>query len=477
MKEIKTILFFIPLLLSCSGNTHAGESAGNEDTMTSQNISTNTPVSPDSFPTGQVINNIACKNDASLSYALYIPKTNEKMLPVIYFFDPHAGGSLPLKKYAALADKFHFILIGSNNSKNGNDWLTTDHIWNILFDDIKARVMIDVNRVYVCGFSGGAKVASYLALRNTNIKNVIACGAALPDGTPAGNFDFSFTGIAGKGDMNMTDLIATDNAFDKTQTLHRLILFDGKHEWPPESVMNTAFAGLQLDAMRNGLIKKDDAFINAQMADLKTQVENFLKQNSLTDAAKLCDLAAHLFNGISADTLWFNERKKTLLSDPAFQKQNQLEQSLFSKEQNIKADFMNHFQQADKNYWVNTISSLNEKAKAHTPEAAMNQRLLAYLSLAFYSFSNRAINSSMNDDADYFVDLYKIADPTNSEAWYFSAIMNARHGNAKATESDLNKAIDNGFNDKARMMQQQEFQSIASQMNMQSLENKMNSMQ
>ena len=75
-------------------------------------------------------------------------------------------------------------------------------------------------------------------------------GAGLPDGTPAGNFNFTFTSIAGEGDMNMTDLVALNNELDKTQTKHRIIFFDGKHEWSPENIMNIAFEGLQFDAMQ-----------------------------------------------------------------------------------------------------------------------------------------------------------------------------------------------------------------------------------
>ena len=87
----------------------------------------------------------------------------------------------PLNKYKSLADVYNFILIGSNNSKNGNDWPTAENIWNILFDDSQKRFKINTNRIYVCGFSGGAKVATYIALNHNEIKGVIANGAGLPD--------------------------------------------------------------------------------------------------------------------------------------------------------------------------------------------------------------------------------------------------------------------------------------------------------
>lgn len=90
----------------------------------------------------------------------------------------------------------------------------------------------------------------------------------------------------------------------------------------------------------------------------------------------------------------------------------------------------------------------------------MYNRLLAFLSLAFYSISNQLIHSNQNDGAEYFVTLYKMADPANSEAWYFSAILNARKNNIKATKDDLLKAIKNGFTDKDRMLRQPEFQTF-----------------
>ena len=103
----------------------------------------------------------------------------------------------------------------------------------------------------------------------------------------------------------------------------------------------------------------------------------------------------------------------------------------------------------------------------------MYQRLLAYLSLAFYSISNQLINNNQNKEAAYFVTLYKMADPANSEAWYFSAVLNARNNNAKAVHDDLLKAVANGFNDKQRLLQQPEFQSIQPSINFGEIEAKM----
>jgi pimeloyl-ACP methyl ester carboxylesterase len=173
---------------------------------------------------------------------------------------------LPVRKYKALADAYGFILVGSNNSKNGNDWPTTENIWRSLSDDTRDRLRLDVRRTYLCGFSGGAKAASYIAIQHPGIAGVIAGGAGLPDGVSAGDFNFSYTVIAGQGDMNLTELVGVNGELDKTRTPHRIIFFDGKHEWSPVNTMALAFDGLRFDAMKSSLIPKDNAFINTYIA-------------------------------------------------------------------------------------------------------------------------------------------------------------------------------------------------------------------
>lgn len=422
---------------------------------------------------GKIIS-VTCRADAAQSYALYIPlKGNKEALPIIYCFDPHGDGALPLKKYRALAESYGFMLAGSNNSKNGNDWPTTENIWRNLSEDTRSRLKINTSRVYTCGFSGGAKVASYIAIQHTGITGVIAGGAGLPDGMPAGNFRFSFTAIGGEGDMNLTDLLSLNTELNKTRTPHRIIIFDGKHEWAPESTMNIAFMGWQLDAMREGVIPKDNAFIGRCVVKSKTRLDIHTRTSQLIRAEQECRLAISLFDGLTAETGWFRQKAAALDKNPQFQQQRQAQQMLLQREENRKAEFMQHFQQIDNVYWTNAIDDLKAKASAKTAEGAMYQRLLAYLSLAFYSLSNHLINGNDNDVARYYVELYKMADPTNSEAWYFSAILHARAHEVPAVETDLLKAVAYGFRDKPRLLKQPEFKSQPTPINFYKIESRM----
>jgi len=463
-----TIVFFY--MVSCAGKNsrNAAEETNDVDTTLANAASV-----ADSFKTGQVIAQVICKADPQQSYALYIPASgNNESLPVVYFFDPHGDGSLPLDKYKVLGDKYDFILIGSNNSKNGNDWSTAESIWNTLFNDSQKRLKINANRIYLCGFSGGAKVATYIGLHQNQIKGVIANGAGLPDIINAGNFNFSFTAIAGEGDLNMTDLVAIDNGLDQTQTRHRIIFFDGIHEWAPENTMDIAFTGFQFDAMQEKIIPVDNVFVSSYITDSKKRIADFVKQNNFLKAEQESKLTANMLDGITSDVNWFKEKDASLKNNPAYQKQWQAKQNLLTTEQNLKNEYEKQFQQGDMNYWMKTINDIDARSKAATAEGAMYKRLKAYLSLAFYSISNQLIKGSQDADAQNFVNLYKIIDPANSEAWYFSAILNARGKNAKATQDDLIKAVGDGFNDKTRLMQQPEFQQLGNQIDLAEIESK-----
>jgi pimeloyl-ACP methyl ester carboxylesterase len=409
---------------------------------------------------GQVIDSVICKADPTQSYALYVPAKGQKeALPIIYFFDPHADGALPVKKYKALADAYGFILAGSNNSKNGNDWPVTANILRQLFDDTRRRLRIDNRRIYTCGFSGGAKVAGYTALQYPEVKGVIAGGAGLPDGTPAGDFSFSFTAIAGEGDMNMTELVGINSELDHTKTRHRIIFFDGKHEWSPVNTMGLAFAGLQFDAIRQGLIPGDNLFISTYIANSKKRWRAYNLKNQLIKVSAECNLSIAFLDGVSNQVGWFRQQSAALAANPDYLAQREGQQNLLTTEQNTKAEYMQHFQQGDMNYWTTTIRDLQSKASPTTAKGAMYQRLLAYLSLAFYSISNQLINGNQNNVARHFVELYKMADPTNSEAWYFSAILDARDSQTQAAENDLVRAAACGFRDKDRLLAQPEFKS------------------
>lgn len=407
-------------------------------------------------------------------YSLYVPKKGGPGgMPVVFFFDPHGDGSLPLRKYQTLAEAYGFILVGSNLSKNGNDWPTTKKIWDNLYSEIARRLHPDENRFYVCGFSGGAKVASYVAIQRPGTRGVIAGGAGLPDGVSASDLPFSFTALAGEGDMNLTELVSLSAALDKTRTRHRIIVFDGKHEWAPLAVMDRAFAGWQLEAMHDGWLAKDAAFIARVVAGDRSRVEAATRSGQLIQAEQACRVTISFLTGLTPEAEWFRQKAVALDGDVRYQKEMRAREAVFAQESTIKAGYMQHFQQVDLPWFRQTIKDLNAKVAAGGPEKAMDQRLLAYLSLAFYSFSNNLINSGRPDGTREFVEVYKMADPMNTEPWYFLAVVDVREGHTAQAEADLLKAVSLGFRDRERLRRQPEFKMVFSAAQFARIEGKM----
>src|SRR6185503_15590113 len=115
------------------------------------------------FPQDEIIEKVACIANPEQSYALFLPPgyTPENKWPILYAFDPVARGSVPVKLFQDAAKEFGFILVGSNNSRNG---IELNAIVETLWSDTHQRFTLDERRVYTTGFSGGARVASAVAL-------------------------------------------------------------------------------------------------------------------------------------------------------------------------------------------------------------------------------------------------------------------------------------------------------------------------
>ena len=81
------------------------------------------------------------------SYALYLPShyTPAKRWPIIYAFDPDARGSVPVELMKDAAERYGYIVLGSNNSRNGS-WKVESEAAQAMWDDTHARLAIDDRR-------------------------------------------------------------------------------------------------------------------------------------------------------------------------------------------------------------------------------------------------------------------------------------------------------------------------------------------
>src|SRR5688500_7714233 len=107
-------LFFLLICMLTACGTGTDESS-NGDSV---------PVAtPEIVITTGSVTTLSCKLNVANSYEIYLPQTHTdtSVYPVIIFFSPDGKGKTPVEKYKPLADKWNFILVGSNYTKNGID--------------------------------------------------------------------------------------------------------------------------------------------------------------------------------------------------------------------------------------------------------------------------------------------------------------------------------------------------------------------
>src|ERR1700740_3071463 len=72
---------------------------------------------------GAVHGSVTVTADPTNSYALYLPSAYSpaKRWPLLLVFDPFARGEVSVKLFHEAAEKYGFIVVGSNNSRNFQD--------------------------------------------------------------------------------------------------------------------------------------------------------------------------------------------------------------------------------------------------------------------------------------------------------------------------------------------------------------------
>ncbi|MDQ1354488.1 MAG: hypothetical protein QG657_4797 [Acidobacteriota bacterium] len=302
-------------------------------------VSTNLPANAqDEFPRGEIIEKVICKDKPDQSYVLYLPTTysRNKEWPILFAFDPGAVGKRPVELFKPAAEKFGYIVVGSNNSKNGPYYIADQAIF-AMWKDTRQRFSVDSHRIYATGFSGGARVASRFHLKTGNAcAGIIACGAGVPEdfgdlGTlkPA-----AWYGIVGLSDFNYFELLGLETAFDHTSIIHQVDVIDAEHRWPPEEAVTRAVAWMEINAMKNNTRTKDDSLAQAIYQETLTRANNLELSGNIPFAVGAYDWAKRLFNGL-LDTSFAEKKKNQLSESKAYKK--------FLEDENVRSQKTSYY--------------------------------------------------------------------------------------------------------------------------------------
>ncbi len=275
------------------------------------------PAPPTQLSPGTVISSQTCAAKPDQSYALYLPShySPNKKWPLVYAFDPDARGEIPVKLMQEAAERFGYIVVGSNNSRNGS-WKAETDAAQAMWNDTHSRFAIDDRRIYFAGFSGGARVAAALAQSCKCAAGVLLSGAGFPGVPPSRDVVFPVFAAVGVYDFNYPELSELDEKLEAAGFPHVLRHFDGPHQWAPVEVMNEAFAWFELMAMKQNREPRDDNFIASQQKEALARAQALEHSGDPYEAWREYRQAAATFDGL-ADAAAFRQAAAALAQQKA----------------------------------------------------------------------------------------------------------------------------------------------------------------
>lgn len=294
---------------------------------------------------GRLLENIVTAADATQSYALYLPKayTPARRWPIIYAFDPAGRGNRPVELYKDIAEKYGFILAGSNNSRNfsaGDNSKSLNAIWQ----DTHIRLALDERRTCTTGFSGGARVAGSMALSCVpcQIAGVMAHGAGYPNSNhpSAKDKDKSKTLYflaVGDEDFNWPEVITVRREREEQALPYRVRAYPGLHQWAPPEVMEEAVEWMILKSMQAGNQAPDPAFVDQFFLRIKTEAGDADRRGDVIAQLNAYRALASDFSGLK-DVAEYEAKLAALKKSPSLKSALRKEQDQILDQQSLQAE-------------------------------------------------------------------------------------------------------------------------------------------
>ena len=232
------------------------------------------------LPRGQIVDGVKCAMDPSQTFAIYLPSnySADRQWSLILAFDPRGRGKAPLEQYKDAAEKYGYIVAGSNNARNGPPEVSLTAA-AMMGSEIVHRFSINMKRVYTAGLSGGARIAMKVAMDSNEMAGVIASSAGFPPGERSSNLPFAVFGTAGTEDFNYLEMRQLD---EELSSPHRIVVFQGGHTWLPPDLAMQAVEWMEIQAMKSERAPRDEKLLQkvfdaraAEVAAQKSELGTF----------------------------------------------------------------------------------------------------------------------------------------------------------------------------------------------------------
>lgn len=420
---------------------------------------------PEEFEKGKVIEKVGCRGSADQSYALYLPSDFVPTVkrPVLYLFDPGARGPVAVEQFLQAAEKYGWILVASNNSRNG-PWESNLKAALAMFEDSSARLPVDETRIYAGGFSGGSRAACvFPRVINQRVAGIIGVGAGISNtGTrPEDIGASSYFGIIGLADFNYPEMKRLDADLDGAKVPHRVLYYEAPHQWPDPETCGRAVGWMEITAMKQGTRNRDEAVIDEMLGKELENASALEAAGKTFWAARQYEAVSQLFDGLRASGAAAEAGRIERTREFAqFLKE---EKKRDEKDVSIRRDFVRAYTliektPSDRMRFVDVLKDLKlgflkkeAKAAGTVEDRSFAYRILFDISV---NMEQKAFESYDQKDWPRASSLFELAaeacpdgDRRERNIYFNMACVAALRGDAKAALKHLETAVAKGFSD------------------------------
>ena len=427
-----------------------------------------------SIQLGKVTDKVVVQTAPDQSYAVFLPTaySPERSWPTVFCFDPRARGKIAIERFVQAAEKHGYIVMCSNNSRNGLTGQAVAQIFTDFWDDAHARFSIDKNRTYAAGFSGGARLATTFASRCRGcLAGVIGAGAGFgADIAPDEKTPFAYFGIVGIDDFNFGEMWELEKKLAQLHAPYRFENFGGGHEWAPQEKIEQAFAWLTLQAMKSGVAPKDEKFIEEQFNVRSAAADQVLSGGHYVDAHRA-------FSSIVRDFVAFRdvklaaEKLEQVSKTAELKKEVSTEEELYRRQLREAGEIRMLWMQQPNPEETGlprpqaTVRLADWRKKKEltvdSRDRRLARRILSHLLIESIESAQANLRSSNYTQALANFQLAKEVDPKNSNTAFEIARVYALNKQRKPALQSLEEAVSLGFKDVSRLKAEIAFSSLS----------------
>jgi tetratricopeptide (TPR) repeat protein len=359
-----------------------------------------------------------------------------------------------IELFKAGAERFGVVVASSNESSLNVPSEENFRSLGAMWTDTHARLSLDDRRVYAFGFSGLVRFVTLAAIRAPGtLAGVAGASGGYPLGhPPSKETPFPFFGIIGDKDFNYYEMLDVEARLAAGGVPHRIEIFDGSHQWPPDELAGRSLGWLELQAMKRGTREKDPALIEGLWSEDLARARSLEAEGRLWRAWRAYRSAAADFAGLR-DTAEAKKKAAALEAAEALQRNLKEREVRDRKDREYLERAPRLFNAVGPEVRPDSVSQLladlqvpdlKRKAKSQDPEERLSaERLLyaVYIQTGLY-LPRTFMEKKQWDRAILFLEVAAEIDPESPRIPYRLATAYAGKGNRKKALESLRRAVE-----------------------------------